>query len=177
MLNGEITASHCAILLKMHHSGLLVQSQGFSIVHDAPVTTTGWQGLPLPANAHKKIVERFKSSISSGSLLDVHTVSAEKKERSAFIFDSFKRIILARTARQLWMLKDGNANALGVAILDLLGHELTNLSLRMKCAGLPPSWAALSMHHRYQRQYTEVCPVPFARTCCSDFQKSPQLAV
>jgi hypothetical protein len=112
----------------------------------------------------------FRTRVCLGKLLDffrksaplTHTRSAEKKEQAAFVFEQQMRIVLTRTARQLWMLEDRSPEALADATLRLLRDELTSRSRREKCAGgnRGPHFPCIIGH---QRQYKKVRPFSSTR--------------
>ncbi|KAJ6477466.1 hypothetical protein C8R47DRAFT_937425, partial [Mycena vitilis] len=116
-------------------------STSYSIVRDAPVTSTGWHGISPPGRAKALVRQKYRAEPGAKQLHEYicrflpvpYRIAPEvSEERATFLVDSDDRIIMFRTYRPEWLMH--SVDEVQEMVDTLVGHHLASQSLRNACA-------------------------------------------
>ncbi|KAJ6449727.1 hypothetical protein C8R47DRAFT_939764, partial [Mycena vitilis] len=132
-------------------------SASYSIVRDAPVSSTGWMGIAPPEKARALVRHKFNAEPNARLLHqyihNFHPVPFRappevSMERATFIVDCEDRIIMFRSYRPRWLMDA--TDQVQVMVDTLVGRHLTSQTLRKACAGgeRGPHFPCIIGYHR-----------------------------
>ncbi|KAJ7601733.1 hypothetical protein DFH06DRAFT_1352148 [Mycena polygramma] len=112
-------------------------STSYSIVHDAPVTSTGWHGIAPSGKARALVRHKFQAEPDAKQLhpyiCGLHPVPYRMApevtaERATFLVDREDRIILFRSYRPQWLMD--SIDQVNEMVDTLVGRHLSSHTLR-----------------------------------------------
>jgi hypothetical protein len=119
------------------HSSDVLQSAVYSVLEDASVSKTGWQGCRPPQLALDNIISRYRSGEITKDLATFHKLPYGRQaevtqERPAFVLDCHRRVVLTRSPRVPWMGLEQQVTFTKL-IHELVDSDISDEFTRLAC--------------------------------------------